>query len=163
MDFTKRRWLIFRGLLPCQSLHWLAVCVERFAAPMAAHIQSVTGGEAPNLSIIFTIANAVGPITMISGGFFNDKLGPKWVGLLGGVLFGAGMIFSGIAQSVPVLLLTYGLGVGLGVGLVYGCTVSNSVKFFPDKRGLVGGISYGFLWDQLGHRAYSCKRPDRTL
>ena len=63
----------------------------------------------------------------------------------------------------PCFLLTYGLGVGLGVGLVYGCTVSNSVKFFPDKRGLVGGDIYGFLWDQLGHRAYSCKRPDRPL
>lgn len=141
MDFTKRRWLILGASclvnLCIGSLYAWSV----FAAPMAAHIQSVTGGEAPNLSIIFTIANAVGPITMISGGFFNDKLGPKWVVFLGGVLFGAGMFFSGIAQSVPVLLLTYGLGVGLGVGLVYGCTVSNSVKFFPDKRGLVGGIS----------------------
>lgn len=31
--------------------------------------------------------------------------------------------------------------------MVYGCTISNSVKFFPDKRGLVGGITtaaYGF-------------------
>lgn len=32
------------------------------------------------------------------------------------------------------------------MGLVYGCTISNSVKFFPDKRGMIGGIataSYG--------------------
>lgn len=32
------------------------------------------------------------------------------------------------------------------MGLAYGCTISNSVKFFPDKAGLVGGIataSYG--------------------
>ena len=32
------------------------------------------------------------------------------------------------------------------MGMTYGCTVSNCVKFFPDKRGLVGGIttaSYG--------------------
>jgi MFS family permease len=26
------------------------------------------------------------------------------------------------------------------MGLVYGCTVSNSVKFFPDKRGLISGL-----------------------
>lgn len=152
MDFTKRRWLILGASclvnLCIGSLYAWSV----FAAPMAAHIQSVTGGEAPNLAIIFTIANAVGPITMISGGFFNDKLGPKWVIFLGGVLFGAGMIFSGFAQSVPVLLLTYGLGVGLGVGLVYGCTVSNSVKFFPDKRGLVGG----YLRLPMGSARSSC-------
>ncbi|MNC06225.1 putative MFS-type transporter YhjX [compost metagenome] len=25
--------------------------------------------------------------------------------------------------------------------MVYGCTISNSIKFFPDKRGLVGGVT----------------------
>ena len=30
---------------------------------------------------------------------------------------------------------------GLGMGLVYGCTIGNSVKFFPDKAGFVGGLT----------------------
>lgn len=84
MDFTKRRWLILGASclvnLCIGSLYAWSV----FAAPMAAHIQSVTGGEAPNLSIIFTIANAVGPITMISGGFSTISWGPNgsyfWAG-----------------------------------------------------------------------------------
>jgi nitrate/nitrite transporter NarK len=25
--------------------------------------------------------------------------------------------------------------------MIYGCTISNSIKFFPDKRGLVGGVT----------------------
>ncbi|MBR3384711.1 MAG: MFS transporter, partial [Atopobiaceae bacterium] len=64
----------------------------------------------------------------------------------GGLLFGAGMVASGFATSVTWLIVSYGLGVGLGVGMVYGATVSNSVKFFPDRRGLAGGVataSYG--------------------
>ena len=45
-----------------------------------------------------------------------------------------------------MLVVGYGLFSGLAMGLAYGCTISNSVKFFPDKAGLVGGIataSYG--------------------
>ena len=146
MSLTKKRWIILAASclinLCIGSLYAWSV----FATPMAAYLSSVTGSEVAGLAIIFTIANAVGPITMISGGFINDKIGPKWVIFIGGILFGLGMIASGFAKSVGMLLLTYGLGVGLGVGMVYGCTVSNSVKFCPDKRGLVGGIataSYG--------------------
>lgn len=65
---------------------------------------------------------------------------------IGGVCFGLGMILSGFAQSVGMLVLGFGLCCGLAMGMTYGCTVSNCVKFFPDKRGLVGGIttaSYG--------------------
>ena len=134
MDLTKKRWIILLASclinLCIGSLYAWSV----FATPMAAYLSSVTGSEVASLAIIFTIANAVGPITMISGGFINDKIGPKWVIFIGGILFGLGMIVSGFAKSVGMLLLTYGLGVGLGVGMVYGCTVSNSVKFFPDKR-----------------------------
>ena len=57
--FYKATLAYFRGLLPCQSLHWLAVCVERFSQPRWPLIFSLSpGGEAPNLAIIFTIANA---------------------------------------------------------------------------------------------------------
>lgn len=146
MNLTKKRWLILAASclinLCIGSLYAWSV----FATPMAKHLTQLTGNEITSLAIIFTIANSVGPITMISGGFINDKLGPKWVIFIGGILFGLGMTFSGFATSVPMLILTYGLGVGLGVGMVYGCTVSNSVKFFPDKKGFIGGIataSYG--------------------
>ena len=146
MNLTKKRWIILGASclinLCIGSLYAWSV----FATPMAKYLTSITRSEITSLSIIFTIANSVGPVTMITGGFINDKLGPKWVILVGGVLFGLGMLLSGFATSMRMLMVTYGLGVGLGVGMVYGCTVSNSVKWFPDKRGFAGGIataSYG--------------------
>lgn len=121
-----------------------------FSSPMAEYFTRLgtNGGNmtAGDLAIVFTVANSVGPITLISGGFINDKFGPKWVIFAGGILFGIGMLISGFAKGIGMLLVGYGLGCGLGMGLVYGCTISNSVKFFPDKRGLIGGIataSYG--------------------
>lgn len=145
---TKKRWAILTASclinLCIGSLYAWSV----FAAPMAEYLNSRSGGSltAGSLAIVFTVANSVGPVTLISGGYVNDRLGPKWVIFAGGLLFGAGMLVSGMAQGVSTLMIGYGLGCGLGMGLVYGCTISNSVKFFPDKRGMIGGIataSYG--------------------
>ena len=119
-----------------------------FASPMAVHLSGVTGTEITpaQLAIVFTVANLLGPVTMITGGKINDTLGPRMVLLAGGVMFAAGLILSGFAKSVGMLILGYGIIAGLGLGFAYGCTISNSVKFFPDKKGLIGGIctaSYG--------------------
>ena len=114
-----------------------------FAAPLAAKLGALLGTTltAADLAIVFTVANAVGPITMISGGFVNDKLGPRGVLLVGGGMFGVGMMLTGVATSVGGLIVTYGLVLGLGLGMAYGATISNCVKFFPDKKGLIGGIA----------------------
>lgn len=146
MTLTKKRWLILASSclvnLCIGSLYAWSV----FATPEAEYLRALTGREIANIALVFTVANSVGPITMISGGFVNDRLGPKWVVLTGGVMFGLGMILSGFAKSFGMLMFSYGILVGLGVGMVYGCTVSNAVKFFPDRRGLAGGLataSYG--------------------
>lgn len=145
---TKKRWAILIASclinLCIGSLYAWSV----FSAPMAEYLNGINGTAltSADLAIVFTVANSVGPITLISGGYINDRLGPKWVIFAGGLLFGAGMILSGMASGIPMLIVGYGLGCGLAMGLVYGCTISNSVKFFPDKRGLIGGIataSYG--------------------
>jgi MFS family permease len=142
----KGRWLVLLASclvnLCIGSLYAWSV----FSTPMHEHLSAIAGTDVGSLAIVFTGANAVGPITMISGGMVNDRIGPRWVVLVGGTLFGLGMIASGFVISLPMLVVTYGLGCGLGMGMVYGAVVSNAVKFFPDKRGLVGGIataSYG--------------------
>ena len=141
MDIMKKRWLILIAsclvTLCAGSLYAWSV----FATPMAAYLSALTGKEIASLAIVFTVANSVGPITMISGGSINDRIGPRWILIIGGLLFGAGMIGSGFVKSVTGLIISYGLGVGLGVGMVYGTIVSDAVKFFPDKSGLAGGLT----------------------
>ncbi|MGG7058085.1 L-lactate MFS transporter [Clostridium tertium] len=143
MNLTKKRWIIL--IASC----FINLCIGSiyawsvFATPMAKYLSEVTGiaYTAGTLAIVFTVTNSVGPITMITGGRINDKFGPKKVIFFGGFIFGLGMILAGFSKSLSMLILTYGIITGLGVGMVYGCTISNSVKFFPDKRGLVGGIT----------------------
>ena len=145
-NLTKRRWIILIASCVINLCIGSLYAWSIFSNPMAAYLSETTGTEIKSLAYIFTIANAVGPITMISGGALNKKLGVRTVIILGGILFGLGMILSGFVKSPGLLAVTYGLGVGLGCGCIYGCTVSNSIKFFPDKKGLIGGLaaaSYG--------------------
>ena len=109
------------------------------SAPMAKLLKT-------DLSSVFSVANGISFIAMIVGGLLNDKYGPRWIMFVGGIMFGFGMFASGLAQSKIHLILSYGICLGLGMSLVYGCTISNTIKFFPDKRGMVGGLttaSYG--------------------
>ena len=62
---------------------------------------------------------------------------------MGSVLFVAGLLLCSRATTLGGLVVGFGLLVGVGVGTVYGCTVNNSVKLFPDKRGLAGGLTTG--------------------
>lgn len=146
MKLDQKRWAVLAAScfvnLCIGSLYAWSV----FASPMASYLAEITGRQVTGISIVFTVANSVGPVTMITGGRINDRLGPRWAIFLGGLVFGGGMIASGFARSLLQLVVSYGLGCGLGMGLVYSCTVSNSVKFFPDHRGLAGGLttaSYG--------------------
>ena len=143
MNLDKKRWIIlvagcFINLCLGSIYAWSV-----FSGAMAEYFNSTMGMKVTpaDLAIVYTIANSVGPVTMICGGWFNDKIGPKKVILVGGIMWGLGMFLSGFATSIGFLIVTYGLIGGLGLGMAYGSTISTCVKFFPDKRGLVGGIT----------------------
>ena len=145
MDYTKRRWRVLIASCIINLCIGSMYAWSVFAGPILEKFNAA-GANLTSVSIVFTVANAVGPITMISGGFLNQKLGPRKIILIGGIMFGLGMILSGFAPNLTTLIITYGLLAGLGIGMVYGATVSTSVRFFPDKKGLVGGLtsaSYG--------------------
>lgn len=143
-DLDKKRW----GVLIASSL--INLCIGSiyawsvFAGPLADKLTSLLGTDftAADLAVVFTVANSIGPVTMIAGGFVTDKLGgPRTVILTGGIMFGAGILLTGLVGTLGQIILTYSLLAGFGLGMAYGCTINNTVKFFPDKRGLVGGIA----------------------
>ncbi len=140
---TKQRWFVLIASCVINLCIGSMYAWSVFSGPMAEYLNTINGTAltAASLALAFTVGNSVGPITMISGGFFNDRMGPRWVIFVGGIMFGGGMLLCSFATSPAMLVVGFGLGCGLAMGLVYGCTVSNSVKFFPDKRGLIGGVA----------------------
>ncbi|MEI0560496.1 OFA family MFS transporter [Brachyspira pilosicoli] len=149
MNYTKKRWFILFVVCLANLCLGSIYTWSVFAAPMAEYLSGILGKTltSADLAIVYTIANSVGPITMISGGWVNDKFGPKKVLFVGGMMWGLGMLLSGFATSVGFLIVSYALIGGLGLGMAYGTAISSCIKFFPDKSGLVGGIItavYGF-------------------
>ncbi|WP_086347989.1 L-lactate MFS transporter [Candidatus Enterococcus clewellii] len=143
MTIEKKRWLV---LIACCIINLCLGSIYSwsvFASSMAEYLTTLTGASvtSADLALVYTVANSVGPITMITGGWFNDRFGPRNVIFIGGFLFAGGLVLSGFAGSVGFLLVSYGLVSGLGLGMAYGCTISTVVKYFPDKRGLVGGLA----------------------
>ncbi len=137
---TKKRWVILIASCLINLCIGSMYAWSSLSAPMATEL----GVETSSMASVFSTANAVGFITMIIGGLLNDKYGPRWVMFVGGLMFGIGMFTCGLAQSVGNLMVSYGIVLGLGLSLVYGCTISNTIKFFPDKRGMVGGMTTAF-------------------
>ena len=107
-----------------------------FAGPLSA----TKSWGMPEIMLAFTINSAVAPIPMIIGGFFTDRGLAKWSITVGGLMFGLGFCLSGLATSPTMLYLTYGLLAGIGQGLAYSGCLSNTIKLFPDKKGLAAGI-----------------------
>lgn len=82
-------------------------------------------------------------ILMFFGGRIMEKLGPRKLSLIGGIIVGLGWILSSFATSthnIWLLILTYGVIAGSGVGLVYGCPVAMGARWFPDRKGLAVGL-----------------------
>ncbi|MEO0097952.1 MAG: OFA family MFS transporter [candidate division WOR-3 bacterium] len=80
-------------------------------------------------------------LATIIGGRWQDKKGPRVVAITGGILLGLGLILSGLTKSFLGILLSYGILSGIGIGFAYVCPISVGVKWFPDMRGLITGIS----------------------
>ncbi|MDR1514816.1 MAG: OFA family MFS transporter [Synergistaceae bacterium] len=143
---TGRRWFVLTASCLINLCVGSMYAWSVFATPMAAYLNELNGlvGDAaltPSaLAVVFVVTNVVGPIMTLCGGYLHDTLGPKKMIFIGGLIYGGAMILSGFATSLTFLMLSYGAGIGIGNGFVYICTISNSVKFFPDKRGLIGGL-----------------------
>lgn len=137
MDLKKKRWLVLGASLLINICIGSGYAWSVFAGPLIQEF----GWTAAATALTFTIANGISPVTMITGGKLQDKYGPKWVIFVGGLLFGGGLLISSFATSLAWLYVGYGLIAGFGMGLVYSCTIANTVKFFPDKRGLVAGLA----------------------
>jgi len=75
-------------------------------------------------------------------GALIDRIGPRLMLGIGGILVGLGWLGSGYAESLRSLYFWYVLG-GIGAGFVYGGTIGNALKWFPDHRGLCVGLTAG--------------------
>ena len=80
-------------------------------------------------------------IIMVLAGRMQDRIGPRIVATLGGVLVGIGMILASLTTSPMGFVAGFGIFAGAGIGFGYASATPPAVKWFPAaKTGLIAGI-----------------------
>lgn len=138
MKEQKNRWLILIAAIVTNLSLGAGYAWSVFQTALLAENTSWTLSET---SLAFSISFAMVPVGMIICGPIVDKHGGKKIVLASGILFGLGMFLTGFASSILMLYMTYGVILGLGIGAGYGTATALTVKWFPDKKGLAGGLT----------------------
>src|SRR5712692_4049534 len=73
-------------------------------------------------------------------GYLVDRFGPKVMVCGSGVLVAIAWVINSVASSLLLLYIGAAIG-GIGAGVIYGASVGNALKWFPDRRGLAAGLT----------------------
>jgi OFA family oxalate/formate antiporter-like MFS transporter len=141
-DKVFNRWLIVIGAILIQLCLGAIYAWSVFRIPLQQSIADGGLGLTPSQATLpFSLVLIFFAIATIIGGRWQDKAGPRLVATVGGIVLGAGMIIAAFSRSFIWLTIGYGVISGLGIGFTYVCPVATGIKWFPDKRGLITGLS----------------------
>jgi MFS transporter, OFA family, oxalate/formate antiporter len=89
----------------------------------------------------YAVACLMFSLMMVPAGRLQDRIGPRIVATIGGLLVGAGMILVSFTTSFYGYILGFGILAGAGIGFGYASATPPAVKWFSAKRtGLIAGI-----------------------
>ncbi|MHC4556954.1 MAG: L-lactate MFS transporter [Planctomycetota bacterium] len=99
------------------------------------------GWNEDDKSLPYMIACLVFSLVMVPAGRMQDKIGPRLVATIGGILVGLGFIIASMTTSLTVFVIGFGVLAGAGIGFGYASATPPAVKWFPPaKTGLIAGI-----------------------
>jgi MFS transporter, OFA family, oxalate/formate antiporter len=99
------------------------------------------GWSETDKSLPYAIACLVFCLVMVPAGWMQDRVGPRIVATIGGVLVGIGLILASRTTSPIGYILGFGLLAGAGIGFGYASATPPAVKWFPAARtGLIAGL-----------------------
>ena len=135
------RWFIVLAGIVIQLALGTVYAFSVFRNPLMAKF----GWTVTQTTNAFTITLVFFTVAMIFAGRWQDRVGPRIVATVGGLLLGAGTLLASQTSSLMMLYLSYGVLGGLGIGFAYVTPIATIVKWFPDMRGLMTGLAvFGF-------------------
>jgi len=134
------RWTVIAGALLVQVTLGTVYAFSVFVTPL----QLEFGWDRTTTQWAFALTLASFAGVMIPAGRLQDRIGPRKVASIGGILLGLSFLLGALLVSAErpwALYLTYGLIGGAGIGFAYVCPIAAAVKWFPEKKGLITGIA----------------------
>ena len=134
---TTNRWLqLILGIICMASVANLQYGWTLFVLP----IQHQWGWSKAEIQFAFSIFILLETWLVPFEGAIVDRIGPRWMVLAGGICTFLAWFINSHASTLGMLYLG-GAVAGIAGGAVYGTCVGNALKWFPDKRGLCGGLT----------------------
>ena len=104
-------------------------------------IEKDFGWDPARLNDPYAVCCLVFSFVMILGGRCQDRFGPKWTAMLGGVLVAAGLGISSQSSDYLVWVLGFGVLAGIGIGFGYSAATPPALKWFPaSMTGKIAGV-----------------------
>jgi OFA family oxalate/formate antiporter-like MFS transporter len=98
------------------------------------------GWGRPAINVAFTVFILMETWLVPVEGWLIDKIGLRKLFLVAGALVASGWVINSYAATLP-MLYAGAVVAGIGGGIVYGGSVGNALKWFPDRRGLAAGLT----------------------
>ena len=133
------RWAqLVAGIFAMMAVANLQYAWTLFTKPIQAHLHVTLTAVQWTFALFIALETWLVPFE----GYLVDRLGPRIMLGFGAVTVAIGWIMSGRAETLGSLYFWYAVG-GIGAGIVYGGTIGNALKWFPDHRGLCVGLTAG--------------------
>lgn len=138
-NYQRTRWLTLIGTIITQfalgSVYTRSLFNGALSAKLDAPISQVAFSFGL-LSLGLAISSSV-------AGKLQERFGVKRVTMASGILLGLGFFLTAHSNSLMMLWLSAGVLVGLADGAGYLLTLSNCVKWFPERKGLISAFAIG--------------------
>ncbi len=134
------RWAqLVAGIFAMMAVANLQYAWTIFTKPIQSHMHTTLVEVQWTITLFIALETWLVPFE----GYLVDRIGPRFMLGLGAIFVGLGWIGAGLAESMHTLYFWYGIFGGIGAGMVYGGTIGNALKWFPDYRGLCVGFTAG--------------------
>ncbi|PDO89136.1 L-lactate MFS transporter [Kosakonia pseudosacchari] len=136
---NRTRWLTLFGTIVTQFALGSVYTWSLFNSSLSEKLNEPVSQVAFSfglLSLGLALASSV-------AGKLQERFGVKRVTIASGVLLGLGFFLTAHSSNLLMLWLSAGVLVGLADGAGYLLTLSNCVKWFPERKGLISAFSIG--------------------
>ena len=141
LTLSKKRWIVMSAGILANACMGAGYAFSVFRNDLV----SVLGCTPQQASFAFSLSFVFLPVGMLACGWIVRRFGSRAAVTTGGLVFGLGTVAAGFSQSISWLYLTYGAMVSVGNGITYAAVVATAVRWFPERKGLAGGLVVGAL------------------
>ncbi|MDV0440950.1 OFA family MFS transporter [Methanorbis furvi] len=139
IELKSNRWLV---LLAGFIFNFCLSGTSAFST-FVSPVMDTTGWDMGSVTLAYTFYNIMICVFGIVIGVLGPRINSKLLMYVGATLFAAGWIITGFATEIWMFWLGFGIIAGIGGGCLYNFSVTNTLKWFPDKKGLISGLLLG--------------------